>query len=197
MKKLKKILLGIGIGLAALIVITVIVVSFFLGSIVKTGIETVGPKIIQVPIKVDSVRLSVADQLGQNQGLGHRQPGRLQDATGHQRRLDRRQRQSDVSVVGQNCRASPVRVESPEITFEGNPFGGNNLRKIMDNVNAAAASLIRRPQTSRQKPPRRPSRAKNLKWMISSSPAPKFMSAPAGNDAPAADHSPDRFGQEP
>ena len=72
MKKLKKILWGIGIGLLALIVITVIVVSFFLGSIVKTGMETVGPKIIQVSIKVDSVGLSAADRLGQNQGLGHR-----------------------------------------------------------------------------------------------------------------------------
>jgi len=27
-------------------------------------------------------------------------------------------------------------VRSPEITFEGNPLGANNLKKIMDNVNA-------------------------------------------------------------
>jgi hypothetical protein len=30
-----------------------------------------------------------------------------------------------------------VRVEAPEITFEGNPFSGNNLSTILKNVNAA------------------------------------------------------------
>jgi hypothetical protein len=33
-----------------------------------------------------------------------------------------------------------VRVEAPEITFEGNPLGANNLSKIMDNVNASTKS---------------------------------------------------------
>jgi hypothetical protein len=33
-----------------------------------------------------------------------------------------------------------VRVEAPEITFEGNPFSGNNLGKIMQNVNAVTKS---------------------------------------------------------
>ena len=33
-----------------------------------------------------------------------------------------------------------VRIETLEINFEGNPFGKNNLKKIMDNVNAVAKS---------------------------------------------------------
>jgi uncharacterized protein involved in outer membrane biogenesis len=33
-----------------------------------------------------------------------------------------------------------VRLEAPEITFEGNPFSGNNLNTILKNVNAATKS---------------------------------------------------------
>ncbi len=139
MKKLKKILLGIGIGLAALIVITVIVVSFFLGSIVKTGMETIGPKIIQVPIKVNSVSLSVLTSSAKIKGLvignpeGYKTPQAISvglAAVGV----------NPLSVLSDKIVVRSVRVEAPEITFEGNPFGENNLRKIMDNVNAAAKS---------------------------------------------------------
>lgn len=44
-EKGKKILLSIGIGLLVLIVVAVIVVGLFLGKIVKSGVERVGPKI--------------------------------------------------------------------------------------------------------------------------------------------------------
>ncbi len=52
----KKILLGIGIGFLAVIVIVVIVVGFFLGDMVKAGMETVGPKITQTTLTVDAVQ---------------------------------------------------------------------------------------------------------------------------------------------
>jgi hypothetical protein len=46
-----------------------------------------------------------------------------------------------VSVLSDKIVVKSIRVESPEITFEGNPFGENNLTKIEANVNAAAASF--------------------------------------------------------
>jgi len=54
MKKLFLIAIGI---LVALIVVGGLVVGLFLDSIVKKGMETVGPKITQVPITVDAVNL--------------------------------------------------------------------------------------------------------------------------------------------
>jgi len=42
-------------------------------------------------------------------------------------------------VLSDKIVVKSIRVESPEITFEGNPFGANNLKKIQDNVNAAAS----------------------------------------------------------
>jgi len=38
-----------------------------------------------------------------------------------------------------------VEVRSPEITFEGNPLGANNLKKIMDNVNAFTGGAAAKP----------------------------------------------------
>jgi hypothetical protein len=158
MKKLKKILLSIGIGLVALIVITVIVVSFFLGFIVKTGIETVGPKIIQVPIKVDSVSLSALTGSAKIKGLvignpeGYKTPQAISvgsAAVGV----------NLLSVLSDKIVVRSVRIEALEITFEGNPFGKNNLRKIMDNVNAVAkggaASSTNAPAQAGKKPARK------------------------------------------
>ncbi|MGA3164004.1 MAG: AsmA family protein [Verrucomicrobiota bacterium] len=139
MKKLKKILLGIGIGLVALIVIMVIIVSFFLGSIVKTGIETVGPEIAKVSVKLDGVHLSLLTGSAKIKGLvignpeGYKTPHAISvgsAAVGV----------NSLSVLSDKIVVRSVRVEAPEITFEGNPFGGNNLGKIMDNVNAATKS---------------------------------------------------------
>jgi hypothetical protein len=45
---LRKLFLGTVVVLVVLIVVAAIVMSFFLGAIVKTGMETAGPKIMQV-----------------------------------------------------------------------------------------------------------------------------------------------------
>ena len=147
MKKLKKILLGIGIGLVALIVIAMIVVSFFLGSIVKTGIETVGPKITQTTLTVNAVDLSLLTGSAKIKGLvignpaGYKAPNSISVGLAAVS-------VSPMSVLSGKIVVKSVRVESPEITFEGNPFGANNLKKIQDNVNAAAASLQSSPSTN-------------------------------------------------
>jgi uncharacterized protein involved in outer membrane biogenesis len=139
MKKFKKILWGIGIGLLALIVITVIVVGFFLDSIVKTGMETVGPKIIQVSIKVDSVSLSLLTGSAKIKDLvignpeGYKTPQAISIGlvtVGV----------NPLSVLSDKIVVHSVRAEATEITFEGNPFGKNNLSQIMDNINAIAKS---------------------------------------------------------
>jgi hypothetical protein len=41
-----------------------------------------------------------------------------------------------------------VRVDAPEITFEGNPFSGNNLSKIEQNVNAYGVKSSTAPATN-------------------------------------------------
>ena len=133
---MKKLFLGIVVVLVVLMVVAVVAVGFFLGSIIKTGMETVGPKITQVSIKVDAVNLSLLTGSVMVKGLvvgnpeGYNAPQAISVgsvAVGV----------NPFSILSDKIVVHSVRVEAPEITFEGNPFSGNNLSTIMKNVNAA------------------------------------------------------------
>jgi uncharacterized protein involved in outer membrane biogenesis len=135
---MRKLFLSVVIVLVVLIVVAVIVVGFFLGTIVKTGMETVGPKITQVSIKVNAVNLSLLTGSAKVKGLvvgnpeGYKAPQAISvgsAAVGV----------NPFSVLSDKIVVRSVRVEAAEITFEGG-LGGNNLSKIMDNVNAIAKS---------------------------------------------------------
>jgi hypothetical protein len=139
MKKVKKILLGLVIVLVALVVVAVIVAGLSLGKIVKAGVETVGPKITQVPIQVDAVNLSLLTGSAKIEGLvvgnpeGYKTPqaisvGVVAVAV------------NPMSVLSDKIVVRTIEVRNPEITFEGSPFSGNNLTKIRDNVSAANAA---------------------------------------------------------
>ncbi len=136
---MKKIFLSIIIILAVVIVAGGIALSFFLGPIVKKGMETVGPKITQVSIKVDAVDLSLLTGSAKIKNLvvgnpeGYKAPQAISvgfTAVGV----------NPLSVLSDKIVIRSVRVEAPEVTFEGNPFSGNNLSTILKNVNAATKS---------------------------------------------------------
>jgi uncharacterized protein involved in outer membrane biogenesis len=136
MKTLKKIFWGAVIALVVLVVVGIIIAGTFLGDIVKRGVETVGPKITQVSVKLDEVQLSLWTGSAEVKGLvvgnpdGYQTPQAISAgliAVGV----------NPLSVLSDKIVVRSLHVESPEITFEGG-LGGNNLSKIMDNVNAAA-----------------------------------------------------------
>jgi hypothetical protein len=133
---MKKLFLGVVIVLVVLIVAAVIGVGLFLDSIVKMGMETVGPKITQVSIKVDAVNLSLLNGSARVKGFvvgnpeGYKTPQAISvgsAAVGV----------NPLTIFSDKIVVRSVRIEAPEITFEGG-LGGNNLSKIMDNVNAVA-----------------------------------------------------------
>jgi hypothetical protein len=136
---MKKIFLSLVLIVLVAIVAGGIAASFFLGPIVKTGLETVGPKITQVSIRVDAVNLSLLTGsaeiknlvVGNPEGYQAPQAIRMGSATVGV---------NPLSVLSDKIVIRTVRVEAPEITFEGNPFSGNNLNTIMKNVNAATKS---------------------------------------------------------
>jgi len=139
MNKVKKILWGLVIVLVVLIVVGVIMAGLFLGKIVKAGVETVGPKITQVPIKLDAVNLSLLTGSAKIQGLvvgnpeGYKTPQAISVGVVAVE-------VNPLSVLSDKIVVRSIEVRNPEITFEGNPFSGNNLTKIRDNVNAATAA---------------------------------------------------------
>ena len=133
---MKKSFLGVLIVLAVLIVVVVMGVGHVLDSIVKRGVETVGPKIMQVSIKVDAVNLSLLSGSARVKDLvignpeGYKTPQAISISS------------ADVgvkplSVFSDKIVLRSVLIEAADITYEGG-LGGNNLSKIMNNVNATA-----------------------------------------------------------
>jgi hypothetical protein len=137
---MKKIFLIGGIGIAILVIVAVIVVAVFLDGIVKEGVETLGPKITGVSIKLDEVHIGILTGSAKVKGLvvGNPQGFKAPDAisvglveVGV----------NPLSVLSDKIVVRTVHVIAPEITFEGNPLtGNNNFSKILDNLNAAAKS---------------------------------------------------------
>lgn len=150
MKKVKKILMFAVIGILALIIIAAVVVGLFLGNIVKAGINNVGPKLTQTTLTVDAVDISMLTGsakvknlvLGNPEGYKDKAPNAITVGVAAVSI-------SPPSVLADKIVVKSVKVEAPEITFIGNPFGQNNLKKIQDNVNAAAAGFQGAPSTNK------------------------------------------------
>jgi uncharacterized protein involved in outer membrane biogenesis len=140
MKKVKKILLITGLGLLVLVVIGVVAVGMFLGNIVKAGMNAVGPKITQTTFTVDAVDVSMLTGSAKIKDLVIGNPAGYKAPNAISVRLAAVS-VSPASVLSDKIVVKSVRVEAPEITFEGNPLGANNLKKIEDNVNAATAMV--------------------------------------------------------
>ena len=133
---MKKILMFFVVGLIVLVVVVAVGVGFFIGPIVKTGVETIGPKITQVPIKLDSVQVSLLSGSAQVKGLivgnpeGYKTSEAIKFGTASIK-------VAPLSVFSDKIVLHEIHVISPEITYDGG-LKGNNLSKILDNVNALA-----------------------------------------------------------
>jgi len=133
---MKKIFWGIGVGLLVLVVAAAIVAGFFLNPIVKKSVETIGPEITKTAITLDAVDLSLLTGSAKVKGLvvgnpeGYKTPQAISVGTISVS-------VNPFSVLSGKIVVRSVIVESPEITFEGG-LSGNNLSKILDNVNGTA-----------------------------------------------------------
>ena len=133
----KKILFGTVLGVLVIIIAAVIVIGFFLGDVVKAGMETVGPKVTQTTFTVGAVHVGILTGAGgvDNLVLGNPDEYKAKSPTA----ISVGKAAVSLapgSLLSDKIVIKSVEVRSPEISFDGNPFGANNLQKIMDNVNA-------------------------------------------------------------
>lgn len=135
---MKKFLIRGIIVLVVLIVVAVVAVGFFLDSIVKKGVETIGPEVTKVSVKLDGVSLSLLSGSGKIKGLvvgnpeGYKAPQAISVGLASMS-------VSPASVLSDKIVIRSIHVESPDITIEGG-LKENNLTKILDNVNAYTGS---------------------------------------------------------
>jgi uncharacterized protein involved in outer membrane biogenesis len=131
------------IAVRVLIVIVVILVALIatcyvmMNSIVKKSVETMGPKVAGVDIKLGGVKLSPFSGKGEITGLVVGNPAGFKAPTaitiGSASVVVQ-----PASLISDKIVVRSVIVHAPDITFESS-LSGNNLNKILANVEAATA----------------------------------------------------------
>jgi len=132
---MKKLFLRIGLGGVVLIALVLVVVFFSLNSIVKKGVETLGPEMTRVDVRLGSADISPFSGGGRLSKLfvgnpeGFKTPSAIQMG-------DIKVGVKVSSVLKDVIVINEINIQAPEITLEGN-LSGNNLSKILDNVSGA------------------------------------------------------------
>jgi uncharacterized protein involved in outer membrane biogenesis len=136
--KTKKIVSVIAAGVLVLVVVATIIIAFFLDGIVKKGVETLGPKITGVSIKLDEMHIALLTGSAKVKGLVVGNPDGYKTTNAISVGLAE-VGVNPLSILSGKIVVRSIHVESPEITFEGG-LDGSNLGKIMDNVDAISRS---------------------------------------------------------
>jgi hypothetical protein len=146
MKKLiVRILLGLVVGLLVLVILAFV----FLGSIIKAGVEKVGPMVTKAPVKLDSASVSVFSGRGELKGFvlgnpqGYKTPDAIKVAT-------IAIAIAPGSVFKEKKHIRSIKVEGPELNYETD-LKGSNLGRILDNVGTSAEQEEKAPAPERKK----------------------------------------------
>ena len=133
---MKKWIIRIVVLVFVLLLAAVVGSIYFLGAIVKKGVETVGPQITKTELRLDGATLSLLSGSAKLRGLfvGNPEGFKAESAI--------KVGAVSVGVVpgsvfSDKVHVTQVNVQAPEITFEGG-LKGNNLSKLLDNVQASA-----------------------------------------------------------
>lgn len=129
---MKKKLIKIVGGLVALLIIALVVIYLMLGSIIKTGVETVGPKLTKGDMTLEGASLSVFGS-GGIKGLEIGNPKNAEFNSPFAFKLG----SADVSVqigsvMSDTIVVNSIIVDGAEVCFEG--LTGTNHQKILENI---------------------------------------------------------------
>jgi uncharacterized protein involved in outer membrane biogenesis len=151
----RKIIFGVLTGFVVVLILAIVVVGFFLGDVVKAGMETVGPKVTQTPLTVGSVKISALTGSVSLNDFNLGNPGEYTAKAPNAISAGKTAVSvAPMSLLSDKIVVKEIEVRNAEITFVGNPFGANNLKKIMDNVNAFTGGSAAKPaETNAPVPP--------------------------------------------
>ena len=156
---MKKLVIRLLIALVVVVILAVLAVSLFLDRAIKASVETIGPKLAGVDIKLQSVSLSLLSGSVSLKGVvvgnpeGFKTPSAINVGT------------TSVtlkpgSLLSSKIVVTSIKVERPEITFETD-LRANNLSKLLANVQAATGGRATEP--AKPKEPPHPKEAKAAK----------------------------------
>jgi uncharacterized protein involved in outer membrane biogenesis len=141
---MKKRIVPILLIFAGLLVVVAVAGFLFLGTIVKAGVQKGGPYITKVPVTLDAANISVLDGSGQLKGfiMGNPQGFKAPQSV---RVGSIAMKLEPGSLLAEKMIVRSVRVEAPEITYEA-AFGGSNIGKILENIQAVASQSKSNPE---------------------------------------------------
>lgn len=147
---MKKIVVRSIVAIVVLIVIALLVVFLSLDSIVKAGVEKVGPMITKVDVKLGSAQISpfggsarlTKFTLGNPEGC--KSPSAMQVG-------DIKLGAQMGSLMSQTIVINEINIQNAEITLEGG-LQDNNLTKIMNNVDSSSAEAGNQPKPKNAPP---------------------------------------------
>jgi len=138
---MKKWIIRIGLVVVALFIVAIVTVVIFLDGIVKKGVETAGPMITKVEVKLDKASVSLFSGSAELKGLfvGN-PPGYTTECA--MKIGDVSVSLKPMSVLSDKIIIRSINVKSPDITIEGG-LKENNLTKIESNVNGSPGGSAR------------------------------------------------------
>ncbi len=148
---MKKSMVRILLGLVIILVLVGGAAILFIGTIVKTGVEKVGPRVAKVPVKLDGATVSLFNGNGELKGFiignpeGYKSPEAIKVGS------------IAIALVPKTVLADKVvirsiRIVAPEITYETSlkDLKGSNLSKILENVSGSAEQDEKAPTKEQQ-----------------------------------------------
>src|SRR6266852_4083053 len=129
---MKKIIVRLLMALLVLALLAVVAVHFFLDSAIKRAVETIGPDLTKVQVKLDTVNLMLLSGSGKIRGLvignpeGYKSPSAISVGTVSVAI-------QPASLLGDKIIVESINMQAPEVTFETD-LRQNNLKKILSNL---------------------------------------------------------------
>jgi hypothetical protein len=150
---MKKLLLIAGI-LVAIGLVAIVVVAFSLGSIVRNGVNRVGPQLTQSPVTLDAAQLSPFSGSGTLRGLHVGNPsgwsGDKAFSLGEVRLdLEPRSLWAEAVVIEE------LVIQRPEFVYEQRLTGGSNIKDLIENIRKAVGTPAERPIGEPEQPPKK------------------------------------------
>jgi hypothetical protein len=141
--------LALKIGLICVVILTLLIAiaGFWIDSMIKAGLETVGPRITGTAMTVKRVRVSLLSGQGRIQGMVIRNPEGFQTENAF-KLADTRIRLNIGSVFSNRVVIDEFEVDGPEVTYERGR-SGSNIDQIQKNVEAFGSAAGPNPPSSK------------------------------------------------
>jgi len=134
-----KTLLKVGVIVVLLLVVALTMIGVYFNSMIKAGVEAVGPKITGTIVKLDAVDISPFSGQGRLKGLVVGNPKGFQTESAF-KIADAKVKVDQKTALTDKLIIEEILIDGPEITYEGSP-SGSNLSKIQENVAAFGKSV--------------------------------------------------------